>query len=104
MVGHTFVFSPPARKVKEPEDYGEFQLSYRTGDIVAPKIAGTEPMYLEAQHFVHSARRRGASHRRLGGPARGRLARGRAGLARRRWRRVRPLAIGAKATILPGSR
>ena len=39
---------------KEPTDYGEFQLSYRTGDIVAPKIAGTEPLYLEAQHFVAS--------------------------------------------------
>jgi predicted dehydrogenase len=41
---------------KEPEDFGEFQLSYRTGDIVAPKISGAEPLYLEAQHFVHSAR------------------------------------------------
>jgi len=38
---------------KDPADYGEFQLSYRTGDIVAPKISGTEPLYLEAQHFVH---------------------------------------------------
>ena len=38
----------------EPSDFGEFQLSYRTGDIVAPKIAGTEPLYLEAQHFVAS--------------------------------------------------
>jgi predicted dehydrogenase len=41
---------------KEPTDFGEFQLSYRTGDIVAPKISGAEPLYLEAQHFVHSAR------------------------------------------------
>ncbi len=39
---------------QEPSDYGEFQLSYRTGDIVAPKISGAEPLYLEAQHFVHS--------------------------------------------------
>ena len=37
---------------KEPADFGEFQMSYRTGDIVAPKIAGTEPLWLEAQHFV----------------------------------------------------
>jgi len=41
---------------KEPSDFGEFQLSYRTGDIVAPKISGAEPLYLEAQHFVHSVR------------------------------------------------
>jgi len=39
---------------KDPSDYGEFQLSYRTGDIVAPKISGAEPLYLEAQHFVRS--------------------------------------------------
>jgi len=39
---------------KDPSDYGEFQLSYRTGDIVAPKISGAEPLHLEAQHFVRS--------------------------------------------------
>jgi predicted dehydrogenase len=41
---------------KDPEDFGEFQLSYRTGDIVAPKISGIEPLWLEAQHFVHCVR------------------------------------------------
>ena len=41
---------------KEPEDFGEYQLSYRTGDIVSPKIAGTEPLLLEAQHFVDCVR------------------------------------------------
>jgi len=40
----------------DPADFGEFQLSYRTGDIVAPKISGTEPLWLEAQHFVHCVR------------------------------------------------
>ena len=39
---------------KDPSDFGEFQLSYRTGDIVAPKIATTEPLWLEAQEFVGS--------------------------------------------------
>jgi len=39
---------------KDPSDYSEFQLSYRTGDIVAPKISGAEPLCLEAQHFVRS--------------------------------------------------
>jgi predicted dehydrogenase len=41
---------------QEPSDFGEFQLSYRTGDILAPKIAGAEPLYLEAQHFVECVR------------------------------------------------
>ena len=39
---------------KEPDDFGEFQLSYRTGDILAPKLSAVEPLYLEAQHFVES--------------------------------------------------
>jgi len=39
---------------RDPTDFGEFQLSYRTGDIVAPKISGTEPLWLEAQHFMES--------------------------------------------------
>jgi len=39
---------------KDPTDFGEFQLSYRTGDILAPKVSGVEPLLLEAQHFVQS--------------------------------------------------
>ncbi len=39
---------------RDPGDFGEFQLSYRTGDILAPKISAVEPLYLEAQHFVES--------------------------------------------------
>jgi predicted dehydrogenase len=41
---------------REPADFGEFQLSYRTGDIVSPKILNTEPLFLEAEHFVDCAR------------------------------------------------
>ena len=41
---------------QEPADFGEFQLSYRTGDIVAPKVSSTEPLWLEAEHFVHCVR------------------------------------------------
>jgi len=41
---------------QEPSDFGEFQLSYRTGDIVSPKVQGHEPLWLEASHFVHCAR------------------------------------------------
>jgi predicted dehydrogenase len=37
---------------KDPSDFGEFQLSYRTGDIVSPKVPNTEPLWLEAREFV----------------------------------------------------
>jgi predicted dehydrogenase len=37
---------------RDPQTFGEFQLSYRTGDIVSPKIEGSEPLFVEASHFV----------------------------------------------------
>ncbi len=37
---------------REPETYGEFHLSYRTGDIVAPKLDAIEPLSAEAKHFI----------------------------------------------------
>jgi predicted dehydrogenase len=37
---------------KDPESFGQFQLSYRTGDILAPKLDSTEPLFLEASHFI----------------------------------------------------
>jgi predicted dehydrogenase len=37
---------------KDPQTFGEYQLSYRTGDIVSPKIAGSEPLFVEASHFI----------------------------------------------------
>jgi predicted dehydrogenase len=37
---------------KDPETFGEFQLSYRTGDIHAPRIENKEPLCLEAAHFL----------------------------------------------------
>jgi predicted dehydrogenase len=36
---------------KDPESFGEFQLSYRTGDIVSPKISSAEPLMIELDHF-----------------------------------------------------
>ncbi len=35
----------------DPATFGEFQLSYRTGDIVSPKIESTEPLTLELMDF-----------------------------------------------------
>jgi predicted dehydrogenase/protoporphyrinogen oxidase len=35
----------------DPETFGEYRLSYRTGDIVAPRIDATEPLSLELADF-----------------------------------------------------
>jgi predicted dehydrogenase len=37
---------------KNPETFGEFQLSYRTGDIVSPRLPSTEPLRTEMDHFL----------------------------------------------------
>jgi predicted dehydrogenase len=37
---------------KYPETFGEFQLSYRTGDILSPKLPQYEPLALEMAEFV----------------------------------------------------
>jgi predicted dehydrogenase len=37
---------------KDPETFGEFQLSYRTGGIYAPRIESAEPLGVEAAHFL----------------------------------------------------
>jgi len=38
------------------DSFGEFQLSYRYGDIVLPRIDDTEPLKSEAEHFVECVR------------------------------------------------
>jgi predicted dehydrogenase len=40
----------------DPETFGEFQLSYRTGDVVSPRIAVAEPLHLELADFCLSIR------------------------------------------------
>jgi predicted dehydrogenase len=42
---------------RDPETFGEYQLSYRTGDILSPKIESAEPLGFELEDFVHSMRR-----------------------------------------------
>jgi predicted dehydrogenase len=41
---------------KDPASFGEYQLSYRTGDIVSPKIDTTEPLGEEVRVFLHAIR------------------------------------------------
>lgn len=37
---------------KEPEDFGEFQLSYRTGNVLSPFLENYEPLQKEVLHFL----------------------------------------------------
>jgi predicted dehydrogenase len=37
---------------QDPETFGEYHLSYRTGDIVSPKIDAAEPILLELADFA----------------------------------------------------
>jgi predicted dehydrogenase len=41
---------------QDPETFGEYQLSYRTGDIVSPKLDAAEPIALELDEFVNAVR------------------------------------------------
>jgi predicted dehydrogenase len=53
---------------KEPENFGEFQLSYRSGDIVVPRVEAAEPLSLELQDFARAivSRQVPRSHAQLG--------------------------------------
>jgi predicted dehydrogenase len=42
--------------LRTPETFGEYQLTYRTGDIVSPQLDIAEPLYLEAQDFCAAIR------------------------------------------------
>jgi predicted dehydrogenase len=37
---------------QQPQTFGEFQLSYRMGDMHAPYLDNAEPLLLEVEHFV----------------------------------------------------
>ncbi len=39
---------------KDPDTFGEYQLSYRTGDIISPKIESFEPLQAEVADFLGS--------------------------------------------------
>ena len=38
--------------VIEPETFGEYQLTYRTGDILSPKLPTGEPLAAEMEEFL----------------------------------------------------
>ena len=43
----------------EPESFGEYRLTYRTGDIVSPAIEAAEPLALEVADFCEAVRHGG---------------------------------------------
>lgn len=42
---------------RDPETFGEYHLSYRTGDIVSPRVETEEPIAIQLRDFLGSARR-----------------------------------------------
>lgn len=47
---------------KDPKTFGEYQLSYRSGDILSPRISATEPLVAELAEFVRLIRAEEDSH------------------------------------------
>jgi predicted dehydrogenase len=43
---------------KDPETFGEYQLSYRSGDILSPKLGTDEPLALQVGDFLRAIRGR----------------------------------------------
>jgi predicted dehydrogenase len=41
---------------EDPETFGQYQLSYRTGDILSPKLETTEPIITELKDFIAGVR------------------------------------------------
>jgi len=41
---------------RDPETFGEFHLSYRTGDILSPKLSHDEPLALQVADFIRGIR------------------------------------------------
>jgi predicted dehydrogenase len=42
--------------IPNPETFGEYKLTYHTGDILSPRIAAAEPLALELTDFCESIR------------------------------------------------
>jgi|SRR4029077_8200348 len=41
--------------LQTPSNFGEFQLTYRMGDVISPNLANLEPLALEIGHFLQCA-------------------------------------------------
>jgi predicted dehydrogenase len=47
---------------RDPETFGEYQLSYRTGDILSPKLGSEEPIALQLDTFLDAVERGAAEN------------------------------------------
>jgi len=45
-------------QLENPTTFGEYHLSYRTGDIVSPRVDAAEPLFLELRDFCSAIRTR----------------------------------------------
>jgi predicted dehydrogenase len=45
------IFDKGVDLLKDPDSFGEYQLTYRTGDIMSPVLEATEPLRIEVNHF-----------------------------------------------------
>ena len=63
-VGASFEHGEPVRVFDsgvvfpEPGSFGEYRLTYRTGDMIAPQIEAAEPLGLELKDFASAIRSR----------------------------------------------
>lgn len=46
------VYDSGVEIIKEPKTFGEFQLTYRSGDIHVPRLDNVEPLSEECNHFI----------------------------------------------------
>lgn len=62
------IFDRGVESLPDHQTFGEFQLSYRSGDVLTPRIPADEPLRLEVADFVESIRngREPISNARLG--------------------------------------
>ncbi len=62
MVVYDDVHNEPVRiydsgvELRDPDSFGEYRLTYRTGDIISPRIEPREPLYLELEDFASAIR------------------------------------------------
>ena len=42
--------------IRDPETFGEYRMTYRTGDIISPRLDATEPLSLELADFCSAVR------------------------------------------------
>ena len=50
------IFDKGVDLIKDPENFGEYQLTYRTGSIISPFLKTDEPLKLIVKHFINSVK------------------------------------------------